>query len=558
MATFTHNRSVKTNIGKLLKFFMLLLGVIFIFTGLFLVIMIQVENRTEYNFLDGLYWTLVTMSTLGYGDITFYTNLGRFYSLFVLLTGVVFLLVLLPFTFIQFFYAPWLEAYNNLKTPKELPEDTEGHVIITKFEPVTKALIEKLRQYNHKSYILIRDQSEALELYESGYKVIVGDLDDPETWRKIRADKASMIVATDNDMVNTNAAFTARQLTQDVPVVTMASHEDSVDILKLAGSTFVLRLAHMLGQSLGRRTLGGSARVHVIGRFDKLVIGEAPAVGTPLVGKTLAESKLREQIGVNVVGIWERGKFNTPTPDMVINERTVLVLAGSVEQLRNYDEFFGIFHSDDNPVIIIGAGRVGMSTAQSLADRKMDYRIIEKDPTRITDPEKFILGDAADLNTLKKAGIDNAHTVIITSNRDDINIYLTLYCRRLRPDVQITARATEDRNISSLHRAGADFVMSYASMGANAIFNLLERSEVLMLAEGLNVFRVQAPDLMIGKNLIDSAIRQKTGCNIIGVKRGDEMHINPDPKTEVTEDDELVVIGDYESEEKFLKLTKAD
>jgi voltage-gated potassium channel len=96
----------------------------------------------------------------------------------------------------------------------------------------------------------------------------------------------------------------------------------------LAGANQVLQMGEILGRSLARRTLGGNARVHVIGHIDELVIGEATAQGTPLIGRTLAESKLRETTGVNVVGMWERGKFKQPLPDTEITDKSVLVLAG--------------------------------------------------------------------------------------------------------------------------------------------------------------------------------------------------------------------------------------
>jgi len=54
-----------------------------------------------YTWVTGFYWTLTVMSTLGFGDITFTSDLGRIFSIIVLLSGVIFLLVLLPFTFIQ-------------------------------------------------------------------------------------------------------------------------------------------------------------------------------------------------------------------------------------------------------------------------------------------------------------------------------------------------------------------------------------------------------------------------------------------------------------------------
>lgn len=558
MTAFLHNRSAKRNFSRLFKFIAFIVFLILLYSALFHLVMIYIEDDISHSIFAGLYWTLTTMTTLGYGDIVFTSDIGRIFSSFVLISGVLLLLVILPFTFIQFFYAPWLEAYNKLKTPTTVPEHEKDHIIITNFDSVTRTLIQKLTLYNHTYYILESGVQKALEFYESGFKVLLGDLDDPKTYRNIKFDKAAMLVVTGNDMQNTNVSFTAREISESVPIVTMASNPDSVDILKLAGSTQVLQLPQMLGQSLARRTLGGSARVHVIGRFDQLVIGEAPAVGTPLVGKTLAESKLREIVGINVVGVWERGFFSAAQPETLINERTILVLAGSVDQLRTYDEYMGIFHAEDKPVLIIGAGRVGLAAAKSLADRRMDHVILDKTPVRVPENSTFVIGDAADLDTLKKAGIEEAHTIIITTNKDDVNIYLTLYCRKLRPDVQITARATEERNVSSLHRAGADFVMSYATMGSNAIFNLLARSEVLMLAEGLNVFKVTAPKIFIGKNLIESEIRRKTGCSVIAIKKNGDLLANPEPKTVIEDSSELILIGDYESEEKFSAFLKRE
>lgn len=515
---------------------------------------LMVIEGQNHSWLTGLYWTLTVMSTLGFGDITFTTDIGRFFSIVVLLSGIVFLLVLLPFTFIQFFYAPWLEAQNRSKAPTELGKDVRDHVLLTNYDPISQALVKKLENYGYDYYLLVGDLQQAVTYYDSGVKVMLGELDDPDTYRKARLNDASMLVAAGNDMMNTNVVFTAREICSTIPIASLAHSVDSVDILKLAGSTSVIQLGVLMGQSLARRTLGGSARVHVIGRFDQLVIGEAPATGTPLVGKTLAESRIREIIGVNIVGIWERGVFEIAQADTVITELSVLVMAGSVEQLRNYDDYFGIYNVKDGPVIIVGAGKVGRATAKSLADRRMDFVVVEKNPDMARKCDQTIIGDAADREVLTQAGIDKAHTVIITTHDDDVNIYLTLYCRKLRPDLHIISRSTLDRNVSTLHRAGADFVMSYASMGSNAFFNVLERDEVLMIAEGLNVFRVDTPKILCGKSIAECGIRQLTGCSIIAIQGEDELIINPDPSMQLVAGTEVILIGDYEAEKKFIDL----
>lgn len=119
--------------------------------------------------------------------------------------------------------------------------------------------------------------------------------------------------------------------------------------------------------------------------------------------------------------------------------------------------------------------------------------------------------------------------ILITTHDDDMNIYLTIYAGRLRPNIQIIGRATYQRNVNTLHRAGADFVLSYASMGANAIFNIMENNYFVVVAEGLNVFTLKSPSKVKGKTLIDSQIRKKTGCNVLSIKKNGEQVINPSP-----------------------------
>lgn len=548
---FLASRSTKVNIRRLLRFLAGLTLLIILYSIFFHFIMLY--EGQEHTLVTGFYWTLTVMSTLGFGDITFTSDLGRAFSVIVLLSGMISLLILLPFTFIEFFYAPWLEAQSKARAPRELPEDTEDHIIITHLNPISQSLIDKLSHYNYEYVLLVNDLQKALEFYDQGYKVVYGELDDPQTYYKLRVEKAAMVVILGNDMVNSNISNTVRELDEDVRIVTTANSSNSLDLLKLAGADHVIQLGKMLGRSLSRRTLGQDSRVHVIGRFENLIVAEATAYHTPLVGKTLKESKLREELGINVVGIWERGKFVNPLPNTTIHNESVLLLAGSVDQLRTYDEYMAIYRSSSKPVIIIGAGRVGRGTAEAFEERGMDYRLIDKNPDRLKEGEEYILGNAEDLDTLEKAGIYETPSVLITTHDDDINIYLTIYVRRLRPNIQIISRATLQRNVSTLHRAGADFVMSYATMGANVIFNILERNDVVMIAEGINVFNVQTPQPLAGKQLIETSIRPKTGCSVLAVKQNGQQIINPEPHTHLEEESELVMIGTLESERKFMK-----
>ncbi|MCK5503713.1 MAG: two pore domain potassium channel family protein, partial [Thermodesulfovibrionia bacterium] len=138
---FFQNKTMKKNLRNLSKFLFVIAVAIMIYTILFHFIM-EYEGR-QHSWITGFYWTLTVMSTLGFGDITFESDPGRVFSMIVLLSGIVFLLIMLPFTFIRFFYAPWLESQAQSRSPRELPEGTENHIIMTDYEPIGTAEAEK-------------------------------------------------------------------------------------------------------------------------------------------------------------------------------------------------------------------------------------------------------------------------------------------------------------------------------------------------------------------------------------------------------------------------------
>jgi voltage-gated potassium channel len=547
---FLKQRPGRRNVLNLFRFLIVLSGVVTLYSILFHYIM-EWEGR-EYSWVTGFYWTLTVMSTLGFGDITFHSDGGRIFSMIVLLSGIIFLLVLLPFTFMEFFYAPWLRSLKEAQAPSRLPPTTCDHVILTRLDSVTDALIVRLQRYHYRYVLIVPELDEALRLHELGYQVVRGALDDPATYRRIQTQNALLVVSTASDQVNSNVAFTVREISAGVPVITTANFSASVDLLELAGSSQVLQLGEMMGQALARRVIGNDNVAHVIGQFGQLLVAEAVIGDSNLVGQTLAESQFRERTGVSVVGVWERGRFELARPETCLCQGNVLVMAGSTADIARYNDLFVTHQPVEGPVIIIGGGRVGRATGRWLAARNQDYRIVEQRPERVRDPAKYIEGNAAELDVLVAAGIKQTPSVVITSHDDDTNIYLTIYCRRLRPDVQIISRATLERNVDTLHRAGADFVLSYASMGANAIISSLSRSNILMLAEGLDVFEIQVPSTLAGRTIADANVRRVTGSTILAVRHNGHTTINPPADTRLPAGADIILLGTIEAEQRFL------
>ena len=555
---FFQHRNTRRNVGILLRFVGVLAMLVVFFSTVFHYIMayeLRLGLRDqEESWITGFYWTLTVMSTLGFGDITFYSDLGRVFSITVLLSGIVFLLVLLPFTFIQFFYAPWVESQASARAPKSLHPKTSGHVILTRYGSVTRTLIRKLNQFGHPYVLLVDDLQEALQLHDEGISVVHGAKDDPRTYERIRAVNASLLATTCHDTVNANVVMTLRQVAEKLPVVATVEDGASIDILELAGASHVVQLHDLLGKSLARRVSGSDSLVHEVGRFDRLVISEATLSGTSLVGQVLKDSGIREATGLNVVGLWHQGLFTQPLPETKLDTGTVLVLAGSKEQMDHFNDHYMPKNIGDGHVIIIGAGRVGRAVERALKERGINYVIVEQEKSLAKHLKNCVTGSAAELSVLEAAGIQKTSSVIVTTRDDDTNIYLTLYCRRLRPDVQIISRATGERNVRTVHRAGANLVMSYASMGANTIFNLLRSEGLFMVGEGLDVFRIPTPKKLLGLNLIQAGIRAKTGCSVVAIQSNGKMNINPDPRNPIPHPSDMVLLGEIEAEQRFMKM----
>jgi len=552
LAALIRHRANRRNLHVLGRFLLVLVGLIVLYSIVFHLLMLR--EGQDHTWLTGLYWTLTVMSTLGFGDITFHTDVGRVFSMLVLLTGMVFLLVLLPFTFIEFFYEPWMKAQAEARTPRGVGDDVRGHFIVTHSDPLTRSLLRRLDAVKVPHVVLAPDAETALRLQDEGYRVAVGHLDDPDTYRRVGIERAVAMVATGSDIANTSAAFAARDACKAIPILCTARRKESEDVLELAGATHVLRIEKAMGEAFARRTLGGETASNVIGHVDGVLIAEAAAAGTPLVGKTLSEARLRQEIGVAVAGIWNRGTFLPARADTRIEAHHVLVLVGSKDLLARYDASFGRFGRKDAPVLILGGGRVGRATAQALGAAGLDYRIVERDPAAVGNDKRVVAGDAADYDVLIRAGLQETQTIVITTHEDDVNAYLTIYCRKLRPDVQILARSTHERSIATLYRAGADNVLSSASMGTNVILNHLKQERMLMVAEGLDVFRSRVPKALAQKTIGDCAVREKTGCNIVAMGRKGSMNIVPGPAEELQAGGELLLIGTIEAQREYFSL----
>ena len=386
------------------------------------------EGR-DYSYITGVYWTLTVMSTLGFGDITFTSDIGKLFSIIVLVSGIILIMIVMPFTFIRFVYQPWIEEYNNKRKPRSLPSDTSGHTVLVGDNDISLSVARKLRQHNYPYVILVPDGQHALELYDNRYDVVTGEFDDANTYRNLRADKAALVAALEGDLRNTNIASTVREVAPSTLLAASAENPEAMNILMLAGCDHVYSFTEMLGRSLARRVYGTRAQSNIIARFGTLCLAEAPVIHTEFMGQTLRECRFRERFGLNVAGLWEGNSYMSARPDSRIDEASILLLAGTADQLEAYDrKAERSSKANRTPVLILGGGKVGEAAADALERRGLPFCLVEKNPRLVPpDDPRYILGNAGELAVLQRAHIMETPSVIVTTHDDDLNIYLTIY-----------------------------------------------------------------------------------------------------------------------------------
>ena len=546
-------RETRRNLRALLKYLFFLAATVSVYAVLFHVLMLY--EGQQHSWFTGFYWALTVMSTLGFGDITFHTDTGRAFSMLVLISGIVLLLIVLPFAFIRFFYAPWLEAQLRLRAPREAPADLRDHVVICHYDAIARGLIERLVELEIPYRVIEEDLAQAAALHADGVDVVAGELDASATYEAVRTAAARLVFANVDDAHNTNITLTVREAAPDVPVVALAEDQDSVDVLELAGATHVLPLKHRLGEQLASRVDVGTAHSHGLGRFRNLLIAEFPIHNTGLAGRTIRETRLRELTGLNIVATWERGKLRPATPETLLSDYSVPVVVGTQDQLTELDAMFAIYEPNENPVLVVGGGKVGRAAARSLRRRQISVHLIERDPA--LEPwlrdlaDRVFIGDAADLDVMMKAGIGKAPSVVISGNDDAENIFLAVYCRRLNPDVRIVSRINAERNLDAIHRAGADAVLSYSTLGVQSVLSIVKGTDTVILGEGVDVFVEPVPPTLVGKTLAESGIGAHTGLNVIALQSADEVLANPRASTQLGSGCELVMLGSPEQHRVF-------
>lgn len=547
---FFLRKQVRKNLALLAGYCTFLALMVLGYAHLFQFLMWHLERRT-YSLIAGIYWTITVMTTLGFGDITFRTDAGFVFATVVTISGVVFLLMFLPFVLVSLFVAPWIEQSIRYRPNRELPAGTRGHVLVFGPDVVTRAFMRKMEGRQVPFVVVAPDKEEAFRLELEGMRVLCGTPTDGVFLENARAGAARGIVTNLNDPETVNLCLTARKL-GDAPIAVIADESAHADLLRAAGATHVIPLPQILGRHLATRATTFGAAAHVLDAFGNLLIAEMPVYGTPFVGQTLGKIPLGGRTGLSAIGLLERGAFSSPGPDSPLSVHTIVLLAGTREGMSSLEALLRLEAGEDR-VIILGHGRIGCAAATVLGKMNVPFTLIDRMENPHCSAHESIRGDATHLDLLRKSGIDAARGLIITTNDDNANIFLALASRRANPHVRMVARANREENVDELYAAGADFVVSSSSVGANILANVLEKKDTILLTEGVNVFRRPLPPRFSGWTLAESGVDAMSGCAVVAILREDnpEPVVGPSRETVLDTRMDLVLIGSPEQEKRF-------
>jgi voltage-gated potassium channel len=216
-------------------------------------------------------------------------------------------------------------------------------------------------------------------------------------------------------------------------------------------------------------------------------------------------------------------------------------------------------------VILCGYGRVGEEVARELRERNQPLVIIERDPDSLARAEAagcdHVHGDATRDEALKRAGIERARCLISALDSDADNSWVVLTARGLNADLWIVARADHPESEPKLKQAGANRVITPASLAGSHM--ALAAVQPLVLDFTRSLVRSGGSDLLLAQVAVDDAsglvglrladaLDGQQRLTVLGVRHADgNLLVQPDPGLALERGDELIILGRVEDLEQI-------
>lgn len=211
--------------------------------------------------------------------------------------------------------------------------------------------------------------------------------------------------------------------------------------------------------------------------------------------------------------------------------------------------------------IICGYGRVGQRVADEFRAADAHYVVLDLSDVAVAAAKEhgdlFVHGNATDDDDLARAGLDRARGIVVASDSDADNLYITLSARSVRPDIQIVARASDEDAEKKLKLAGADRVVLPYSAAGRTMANLVLKPQVTAFLD--TVTTAAGPDLHLaeievspecdnaGRTIREMRVRHDTGAVIVALRKRDgTFDATPEPDAVIEPGDVIVGVGTTE------------
>lgn len=208
---------------------------------------------------------------------------------------------------------------------------------------------------------------------------------------------------------------------------------------------------------------------------------------------------------------------------------------------------------------ILGMGRFGSSVAKTLYNLGFEVLVVDHDEHRVQEMLDVVThavqADAKDEDALRSLGLRNFDVVVVAIGQDiEVSILASLILKEMGVKT-LVAKAQNDMHGKVLAKIGVDKVIfPERDMGVRVAHNLISPNilDHIELSDDYSIVDIVAGPALIGKNLRQLDLRNKYGCNVMGIKsKSGGMNIAPHAEDLIKEHDILVIVGHNENLHKF-------
>ena len=293
--------------------------------------------------IDALYFTIITITTVGYGDIRPTTPASKLFTIAMIFIGIGAFTILLE-AFAEFIAVRSVE--EALRGPKVDVEKLSDHYIVCGYGDIGRIVVEELLSSGEKFVVVDKNPDKVRELLDRGIPAIVGDATEEEVLKQAGIDRARGVAALfGSDADNVFLAITAKTLRPDIYVVARANREENIDKLYKVGVDRVISPAIEGGRILAR-ALSNPSLLELLDRITVLRGLDVAQILIPsdseVEGLTLADSKIEERSGAKVLAIYRAGEVHRePPPQAKLEKDSVILALGSPEQIKQLRQIIG-------------------------------------------------------------------------------------------------------------------------------------------------------------------------------------------------------------------------